>query len=78
MCTPMYAPVQQVFTRPEQSLLKQAMQSMELGVGLCDVQYMVVYQCIVAEASMTAFFVDGSSLSNLQVWKCTMTRCTVL
>ena len=33
----------------------------------CVVQYMVVYQCIVAQASMTAFFVDGSSLDNLQV-----------
>ena len=32
-----------------------------------DVQYMVVYQCIVAEANSTAFFVDGSSMSNLQV-----------
>lgn len=30
-------------------------------------QYMVVYQCIVAEANTTAFFVDGSSLSTLQV-----------
>jgi len=28
---------------------------------------MVVYQCIVAQASMAAFFVDGSSLDNLQV-----------
>ena len=28
---------------------------------------MVVYEAIVAEAQMTAFFVDGSSLSNLQV-----------
>jgi len=30
-------------------------------------QYMVVYQCILAQASMAAFFVDGSSLDNLQV-----------
>ncbi|KAL0043037.1 hypothetical protein WJX79_007543 [Trebouxia sp. C0005] len=29
-------------------------------------KYMVVYQCIVAQASMAAFFVDGSSLDNLQ------------
>ena len=28
---------------------------------------MVVYQCIVAEANTIAFFVDGSSMSNLQV-----------
>ncbi len=34
----------------------------------CVTQYMVVYQCIVAQASMAAFFVDGSSLNNLQVW----------
>lgn len=33
----------------------------------CNVQYMVVYQGLVAEASMTAFFVNGSSLSILQV-----------
>ena len=33
---------------------------------LC-VQYMVVYQCIVAAASNTAFFVDGSSFSVVQV-----------
>ena len=31
------------------------------------VQFMVLSQCIIAEANMTAFFVDGSSLSNLQV-----------
>ena len=30
-------------------------------------QFMVVYQCNVAQANMTAFFVDGSTLSNLQV-----------
>ncbi|DBA85716.1 hypothetical protein WJX77_011623 [Trebouxia sp. C0004] len=29
-------------------------------------KYMVVYQCILAQASMAAFFVDGSSLDNLQ------------
>lgn len=34
---------------------------------MCIVQYLVVYQCIVAEASTTAFYVDGSSLSTLQV-----------
>ncbi len=28
---------------------------------------MVVYQCNVAQANMTAFFVDGSTLSNIQV-----------
>ena len=33
----------------------------------CGVQYMVVYEAVVAEAQMTAFFVDGSSLSNMQV-----------
>ena len=31
------------------------------------VQFMVVYQCNVSQANMTAFFVDGSTLSNLQV-----------
>jgi len=36
-------------------------------VRVCVLQYMVVYQCIVAQASMAAFFVDGSSLDNLQV-----------
>ncbi len=36
-------------------------------VSVCVLQYMVVYQCIVAQASMAAFFVDGSSLDNLQV-----------
>ena len=36
-------------------------------VCMCVLQYMVVYQCIVAQASMAAFFVDGSSLDNLQV-----------
>jgi hypothetical protein len=35
-------------------------------IGL-SVQFMVVYQCNVAQANMTAFFVDGSTLSNLQV-----------
>ncbi len=34
---------------------------------MCCVQYMVVYQCIVAEANTAAFVLDGSSLSNLQV-----------
>ncbi len=34
--------------------------------GLC-MQFMVVYQCNVAQANMTAFFVDGSTLSNIQV-----------
>ncbi len=34
--------------------------------GLC-MQFMVIYQCNVAQANMTAFFVDGSTLSNLQV-----------
>ena len=36
-------------------------------VCVCATQYMVVYQCILAQASMAAFFVDGSSLDNLQV-----------
>ena len=36
-------------------------------VCVCVTQYMVVYQCILAQASMAAFFVDGSSLDNLQV-----------
>ena len=31
------------------------------------VQYMVVYECILALLNCAAFFVDGSSLSNLQV-----------
>lgn len=30
-------------------------------------QYLVVYLCIVAEANATAFFLDGSSMSNIQV-----------
>lgn len=30
-------------------------------------QYVVVFQCILAQANMTAFFVDGSYLSNWQV-----------
>jgi len=34
---------------------------------VCCVQYMVVYQCIVAEANTAAFVLDGSSLSNLQM-----------
>ena len=30
-------------------------------------QYMVVYQCVLATANVAAFCVDGSSTSNLQV-----------
>lgn len=30
-------------------------------------QYLIVYQCIVAEANAQAFFIDGSALSNIQV-----------
>lgn len=30
-------------------------------------QYMVVYQCILGEINNVAFWVDGSSISNLQV-----------
>ena len=33
----------------------------------CCVQYLVVYQCIVAEASVTAFYLDGSQFSGSQV-----------
>lgn len=33
----------------------------------CRLQYLVVYQCIVAEANATAFYIDGSSMSNAQV-----------
>lgn len=36
------------------------------GFGL-SMQFMVVYQCNVAQANMIAFFVDGSTLSNIQV-----------
>jgi len=31
------------------------------------VQYIVVYECVLSLLSCAAFFVDGSSLSNLQV-----------
>ena len=35
--------------------------------SVVDMQYMVVCQCIIAEANTMAFFVDGSSMSILQV-----------
>ena len=41
---------------------------------MCDVQYMVICQCIVAQANTMAFIVDGSSMSNTQVVACHRTH----
>lgn len=38
-----------------------------LSVVADALQYMIVYQCILGEVNNVAFWVDGSSLSNLQV-----------
>ena len=39
-----------------------------VGMNVCVcVQYMVVYECVLSLLSCAAFFVDGSSFSNLQV-----------